>query len=545
MALFRFRPLRLFLARFSTMEVPPEVAVKRKLPSQTRNHPDLLLMKCLESNNKLDKDMWERIREEMLTTKTLHVNPVNIDAVILDTCSALDYHATALDYCDYLKSQDYKFNLATTAKYFKLLTSREEPMSEKEKEDVIQLYEAIRKDYPLLDVMTAEACITGLSKTNKWKESLELLKMIEESAKPTGEALRAIVCAAFENNEPDLAWKLVNRIGPAIPPKRSVYRSFLEYATRVSRSAEELEGHMGTLFETLARWDFYPWLEVLEEIGGAFGKYGWTGQQTSISTNGVCASCGHTLSQLEVNKEDFEHLSNSFISRAIIGKDVYDKTNPMELARFKEFIEKAQPYDVVIDGLNVEYTLWNNHTWLGSGEKLAQVVRLFKEQGKKIVVLGRKHMLKWKPEYMKDIQNNARLFVAHNTSEDDPYLLYAALSGGLKTYLVSNDLMRQHKFILSDRALQKTFKFWLLTHQIHPTINGYTRNKTIFLVYPPTYLPVAQKDDNGWHIPCMDNHLPAQSEAYDLSQPWYCLRKRKVVVKKEPKVEPLRTYAKR
>ncbi|XP_063977720.1 mitochondrial ribonuclease P catalytic subunit [Diachasmimorpha longicaudata] len=544
MAMFRFRPFGLSLARFSTMELSPEEVKIRKLPAQTRQDPNLLINKYLLNNEKVESDMWTKIREELVSKKGIYVTPVNVDAVIMDSCCAMGQHGSALDYCDYLKAQNHKFNLAATAKYFKLLTDNKKCLSEKEKEDVLQMYDSLRKDYPLLNPSTAEACIRGLCKTVRWRESLELLQMIEEHANVRGEVLTCIIAAAFDNNEPDIAWEFMAKIGPRFRPSKSVYRSFVEYYGKVSTSAEELQGHVEKLFETLAEWDIYPWLEVLEEVGGALGKYGWSGEQASINTTGVCSSCGYILSQLEVNKEDFDHLANSFQSRGIIGKDIYDKTDPKELARFQLFVEESKPYDIVIDGLNVEYGLWNNHTQKVTGEKLAQVVRLFRQQGKKVVVMGRKHMLRWRPDCMRYIQNNARVFFANNISEDDPYTIMAALSGGLKTYILSRDLMRQHKFVLSDPFLQKTFKLWLLTRQIRPTIKGHLANKTVFLIYPPNYLPIAQKDDNGWHIPSLGNHHFAQSAGYDLSQPWYCLRKERVAVTKKPQIR-LDRYAKR
>lgn len=48
------------------------------------------------------------------------------------------------------------------------------------------------------------------------------------------------------------------------------------------------------------------------------------------------------------------------MNRIIIGSDIYRKTNPRELQRFKKFIEDTKPYDIVIDGLNISY-IQNNY----------------------------------------------------------------------------------------------------------------------------------------------------------------------------------------
>lgn len=48
------------------------------------------------------------------------------------------------------------------------------------------------------------------------------------------------------------------------------------------------------------------------------------------------------------------------MNKVIIGSDIYRKTNPRELERFKKFIEDTKPYDIVIDGLNTSY-IQNNY----------------------------------------------------------------------------------------------------------------------------------------------------------------------------------------
>lgn len=45
-----------------------------------------------------------------------------------------------------------------------------------------------------------------------------------------------------------------------------------------------------------------------------------------------------------------------FLKNAVIGRDVFLKSNPEELNRFKEFIKGMDTFDVVVDGLNVAYS---------------------------------------------------------------------------------------------------------------------------------------------------------------------------------------------
>ena len=41
------------------------------------------------------------------------------------------------------------------------------------------------------------------------------------------------------------------------------------------------------------------------------------------------------------------------MEKVVIGDNVYYNSTPKEFKRFMEFLENAEPYDIVIDGLNV------------------------------------------------------------------------------------------------------------------------------------------------------------------------------------------------
>lgn len=78
-----------------------------------------------------------------------------------------------------------------------------------------------------------------------------------------------------------------------------------------------------------------------------------------------------------------------------MGSDLFLKTSPEELKRFMDFVEQTKPYDIVLDALNIAYVA-------GKGDVneririLTFVVNHFVERKKKILLLGRKHMLKWR-----------------------------------------------------------------------------------------------------------------------------------------------------
>lgn len=93
------------------------------------------------------------------------------------------------------------------------------------------------------------------------------------------------------------------------------------------------------------------------------------------------------------------------------------------------------------------------------------MVSYFVQQNKKILLIGRSHMKRWPSINWDYITANSTVFLTQNISQDDPYLLYCALSSGEDTILVTNDLMRQHKFRLNSRKYKMLFSRWLTQRQ--------------------------------------------------------------------------------
>lgn len=70
-------------------------------------------------------------------------------------------------------------------------------------------------------------------------------------------------------------------------------------------------------------------------------------------------------------------------------------------------------------------------------------------------------MRKWPKKNLSFIYSNASVFLTEDLSQDDPYLLYCALSCGLNTIIVSRDLMRSHLYLLKNQYYKSLFRRWL------------------------------------------------------------------------------------
>lgn len=82
-------------------------------------------------------------------------------------------------------------------------------------------------------------------------------------------------------------------------------------------------------------------------------------------------------------------------------------------------------------------------------------------------MLGRSHMRRFPKQNLSYITTNASLFLTEDISQDDPYLLYCALSSGLNTIIVTRDLMRGHIFLLKTPYYRSVFKRWFLQNQYY------------------------------------------------------------------------------
>lgn len=123
--------------------------------------------------------------------------------------------------------------------------------------------------------------------------------------------------------------------------------------------------------------------------------------------SGKCAGCKSKLGEIYVTDQEYDDIKKAFYSKVLVGKSIFIKSSPTEIKTFLKFVERNAPFDIVVDGLNVAYSIPNNC----KSSILVSVVKKFADENKKIVVIGRKHMLKWPKTDMKYIQQNSSMFL--------------------------------------------------------------------------------------------------------------------------------------
>ncbi|KAL6438829.1 hypothetical protein ACFW04_003723 [Cataglyphis niger] len=454
---------------------------------------------------------WASIREEFL--KIEQITPTIVDSTIIDMCLKDFQIDAAIAYFKFLRENNYPLNVAVIGKYLRLYFLKRNSLTDVDKAEIVETYNALRKQYQYLDSSTAEHCIVSLCLTDQWEKTHEIIEMIKITTNPGTSAYSALAGAAFRNGKPDIAWKaLLEIISRRLTPQDIVYTSYLQYC--------ELEGtnifndKLEEMFKFWAEHSIRPYNRVMSAYINTATKYGWSAAPTTISITGTCKHCGHSLSEITFSEKDFQNLAESMMKRVIIGSDIYYKTNPRELERFKKFIEQTKPYDIVIDGLNMTY-IKNNYA--PTLQTLIKVIDYFKKRGQKILVLSRKHQKKL--PIFKYIEQRALVFLTDNLSVDDPYILYATMSSGKNAKFVSLDLMRQHKHSLKDVHLQRKFRKWQCSHQyfVMKTATG------IRIQEPFVYMPTVQKNGNCWHVPYVNDDF-TYAESFEFPDKWYCLK---------------------
>ncbi|KAL0125409.1 hypothetical protein PUN28_004499 [Cardiocondyla obscurior] len=392
---------------------------------------------------------------------------------------------------------------------------QDDTLTDADKAEIVKTYNSLRQKHPYVDSITAEACIKSLCLTNEWEKAYELIEMIKIVSTPGTAIYSTLAGAAFRNGKADAAWKVLSKIIERKQiPQSILYKSHLQYCQL--EDAKGFNRRMEEMFDFWAKNNVIPYDKVVNTYVDTASKYGWSTRLVKIPRiTGNCQHCGHSLSRITFSEEEFQKLAKSIMDKVIIGSDIYCKTNPKELSRFKTFIESIKPYDVVVDGLNLTYIqkktgpqlLW-----------LINIIEHFSKLGKKILVFTRKHQKKL--SVFKQVERKASVFLVDDLSADDPYMLYATMASGINTMYISSDFMREHYYSLRDQRLQQTFEKWQSSHQYFIK----TSKTGIRIQEPFNFTLGVQKNNDCWHVPLVNEEF-RDTKSYDFSNMWYCFKR--------------------
>lgn len=314
------------------------------------------------SNNPEEID-WGTLRKELITSER-SITPTNVDGIVLENCNKENRLDVAKSYLKFLKSQSLTINDVSICKLLSLFyrhyrgTHEEEKnqsISQEDEVEIIKISNLLIEKHQILNESLAKNTIHGLSLTREWKQCLKLLNHIQVTSTPTTSTYSCIILKALEENEPDIALKLLEEMfsKQLIPNTRVL----LEYFSKFERDDQKTE----KMLDALARNNMMIPERMIEKFSEVFNKTRECKIVEIDKKNGKCSSCSSKLPDIKLNESEFSKLSNTFIRSVMIRKDVFLKTTPDELNRFMSFIDKTVPYDCVIDGLNVAYSHGQQH----------------------------------------------------------------------------------------------------------------------------------------------------------------------------------------
>ncbi|KAJ8288991.1 hypothetical protein COCON_G00016500 [Conger conger] len=389
--------------------------------------------------------------------------------------------------------------------------------------EVFDVYDIMKSRFKAFDNAANGLFMRGFCMTERWKEALPILETIKKLSVPSPRNYADVIDGAVRHGDIATAWALYNEIlDTGIIPKQQTWQSLFESGLSDPSTVERLESILYYMRDN----QIYPNESVAQSIKAWFERLPgdkWKGRWSTGEPSAVCESCQVKLESLQLTEEEYRQLKDHVMTDVIEGQDIFSKTTPEELELFKAFVKQNPAFDVVIDGLNVANTTIRGK----QSQMLLEVVSQLKKQGWRVLVLGRKHMLqqscKWDQRHMSLIQRRAHCFFTDNLTEDDPFILYAALHSGNHCVFVSQDLMRDHKACMPNSAMKRLFFKWQRGHQL--VLNTWILKKVHFQFQTiQDYDTIVQTDKTSWHIPYDADGVDRCT--FEVPQKWLCLTRK-------------------
>lgn len=294
---------------------------------------------------------WECLSKELIASER-NANSSNVDGIIIGMCAKEKRLDIAKSYADYIHSKSLLLSDASIGKLLRLYYSHhqraDQPLNEHDEAEVEKLCNFVIAKHKVIESTLAENLIHGLCLTKDWMKSLDILSHIRIFSAPKAATYSCIISKALDEDNLEVAWSLLNQmISEQLAPRTQVY---IKYFKKFKDNIVETEKMLRTIGEN----DLLLPEKVIEDLQGLFNKQDC--QVVAIKRNGQCPSCSNKLPGNQFNDNEFAKLSKIFLDDVMIRKDVFLKTNPDELKKFKDFVEKTAPYDCVIDGLNVAFS---------------------------------------------------------------------------------------------------------------------------------------------------------------------------------------------
>lgn len=277
--------LRHFAKEAPSVALNPSKLVKppkKSAPVSVLRNQDFIINKMLDENKTFEDRDFVMARQDLLASQTFEIMEDKVDMLMVHLSLERKRLSTAMAYLEYLWKMQPDIKLTLMTHYLKLCYMKSDSeLSEKELALLLQIYEKIRSKYPVMDGFTAECCLLGISKTDRWREVFELCEIIKLSGNPRMCAYSAIIGAAFKHDEPEIGWKYLSEAFERLHPEQHVFITYLEYCTR-NFKGEDLEREIEKMFEFWSERNYQVYVEVIDVYAQVLKDLGWSVERTSI-----------------------------------------------------------------------------------------------------------------------------------------------------------------------------------------------------------------------------------------------------------------------
>ena len=369
-------------------------------------------------------------------------------------------------------------------------------------------------------------CLVGLSKSSR-DNCLHAIQLISQMKHINPKLVKQIIDSSLQFRLIDQSLNLVKKY-PNVRLNEALTTKFVTSFAELDISCEQTIDLLNAFSHNLIVFNS----ELKPSIMKLLDKLSYKVMPTFIGQNGLCLKCDQTMKGMSPQEQTV--LLNQFCSQVFNKEnDFLMKSFPefeMELKFFDKFMNKInsqQPLDMVVDGLNLAFS---THSVVVEDKKslrqfttkyqVEQIDRNLVEtllnigidKYNNVLIVGRKHMKKWRElnALLESQRNRISIFYTMNKTQDDCYMLYAALHNP-NTVLVSNDFYRDFSDKMSISG--NLFERWLKTHKA-----SIVNKKIVF----------ADKFDHTVHVSHDKRilHIPFQS--YQSSRiEWMCCSIRK------------------
>ncbi|XP_050668582.1 mitochondrial ribonuclease P catalytic subunit isoform X2 [Leptidea sinapis] len=419
----------------------------------------------------------------------------------------------AITFAEYIKAENKVLSIGAINALLHLYSAygAKFPLPDNDKKFILDIYNHLYDKYEALDYTTSENLLHALCVIDEWKKATKVIEDIKLSGTPSHSAYSTLISTIFRCNKKVDALKLIDEsVNNKRPLLDKAYDEWIKYVFRKYKDKKTIIKYLDEICTHIAD-SCSPVTEVtINKIKESYTLLEWNAKYTEIlRKNGECMNCHQLLSRLKLSNEEFESLQHNVKEKLIVGSDLFLKSTPDELETFLKFVEKTAPYDVVLDALNIAYvakTTFKDKLYL-----LSYAVDYFAERELKILVLGRKHMLKWGQQSWRSISKKSFTFFTDNLTQDDPYFITAAILSGSHTDFVSRDLLRGHRFVLKQDKLRNIFQRWQWQHQW----KLFSTRRGLKIQSPLKFTPCAQKNNGVWHIPYEAANASAEGKVND------------------------------